>query len=150
MSITLATLERRLIRFNAGEVTRQVQREIDAPLPIIRARVVASALAKLPHRGGLAAWAAAAHLTSSVRVAGDVVTMELRIHRTSLYRASDLRALDRGRVRHPAWGRRGGRDWSIQLVTPKVYSEPITKSPEWRRAAARAAQRASEVISRGR
>lgn len=150
MSITLATLQRRLVRFNAGAVPREVRREIDKPLPIIRARVKKSALGRLPKSGGLAAWAAAAHLTAQVHLIGDTVTAHLKVHRTSLHRASDLRALDRGRVRHPAWGRRRSGDWSIQLVKPKTYSEPIMGSPEWRRAVVRASDQAADVIRHGR
>jgi hypothetical protein len=150
MSITLATLRRRLIRFNAGTVPREVRREIDKPLPVIRARVKASALRKLPKSGGLNAWGAAAHLTAQVHLIGDTVNAKIKVHRTSLHRASDLRALDRGRVRHPAWGRRRSGDWSLQMVTPRVYSKPIVESHEWRRAVERAADNAADVIRHGR
>lgn len=150
MSITLATLARRLVRFNAGAVPRAVRREIDEPLPLIRARVRASALSKLPHRGGLAAWGAAARVQSHITMAGDTVTATLTVSRNSLRGPSDLRALDRGRVRHPSWGRRRHSDWHIQMVPPKVYSEPIAESPEWRRAVVRAADRAADVIRHGR
>lgn len=150
MAIDLDTLIGRFRRFNAGAVPRAVRAELDEPLPIIRERVRASALGKLPRSGGLAAWAAAAHLTAQLATFGDTVKARLRVHRTSLHRPSDLRALDRGRVRHPAWGRRGAGDWSVQMVTPKVYSEPITSSPEWRAATVRAADRAAEVIRHGR
>lgn len=150
MSITLATLRRRLVRFNAGTVVRRVRAEIEKPLPIIRARVKASALGKLPQSGGLAAWAAAAHVTAQVHVVGDSVDAQLKVHRTSLHASSDLRALDRGRVRHPAWGRRRHGDWSVQTVTPKVYSEPIAKSPEWRTAVERGCDDACDVIRHGR
>lgn len=150
MSITLATLRRRLARFNAGAVTREVREELDKPLPAIRTKVKLSARTKLPKSGGLAEWAAAAHVTAQVQTLGDTVTAHLKVHRTSLYRPSDLRALDRGRVRHPAWGRRGSGDWSVQLVTPKVYSGPIAESPEWPRAVGRAADRAADVIRYGR
>lgn len=149
MSITLATLRRRLIRFNRGEVVRRVQREIDKPLPLIRAKVKASALAKLPHRGGLAAWAAAAKLTAEVAVTGNTVTAALKVHRYSQRGESDLRALDRGRVRHPAWGRRSHDDWHIQMVTPRVYSEPITESDAWRAAVERGCEAATGVIEYG-
>jgi hypothetical protein len=148
VSISLATLARRLARTSPA-ITRAVQAEIDEPLPIIRTRVKASALGKLPKSGGLAAWAAAAHLTAQVRVAGDTVTAALKVHRTSLYKASDLRALDRGRVRHPAWGRRAPGDWSVQVVPAKTYSEPIAESPEWRRAVIRAAETGAGVIEHG-
>ena len=150
MSITLATLATRLARFNAGAVPREVRQELDRPLPVIRAKVKLSALTKLPKSGGLAAWAAAAHVTAQVHTAGETVTAHLKVHRTSMFRPSDLRALDRGRVRHPAWGRRGPNDWSIQLVKPKVYSEPITEAREWRAADARAARAAAGVIRNGR
>lgn len=150
MAITLATLARRFARFNAGAVVRNVRREIDEPLPVIRARVVASALRKLPHRGGLAAWGAAAHVTAQVAVHGETVTAHLKVHRTSMHRPSDLRALDRGRVRHPAWGRRRTDDWHIQLVPAGVYSEPIAESPEWHIAVRRATEGAADVIRRGR
>jgi hypothetical protein len=148
MAITLATLARRLAR-TPPAITRAARAEIDKPLPVIRTRVKASALGKLPRSGGLNAWAAAAHLTAQVHVSGNTVTAALKVHRTSLHRPSDLRALDRGRVRHPAWGRRSSGDWSVQLVTPKVYSEPIAESPEWRRAVIRAAEVAEDVICRG-
>lgn len=149
MSITLATLRRRLHRLGHGEITRQVRRELDEPLPVIRAKVKLSALAKLPKSGGLAAWGAAAYLTAQVATAGSTVTAHLKVHRTSLYRASDLRALDRGRVRAPSWGRRGSDDWHIQLVTPRVYTEPITEAPEWPAAVERAAARAARVVEHG-
>jgi hypothetical protein len=149
MAITPGTLVRRLRRFNRGAVVREVRAEIDKPLPIIRARVKASALGKLPKRGGLAAWAAAAHLTAQVSVSGNTVTAAIKVHRTSLYKASDLRALDRGRVRHPAWGRRSPGSWSVQMVTPRVYSEPIEGSPEWRAAVERACGDAVGVIEHG-
>lgn len=149
MSISLATLALRLAR-TSPTITRAAQREIDKPLPIIRTRVKASAMAKLPKSGGLNAWAAAAHLTAQVHTAGNTVTANLRVHRTSMHKPSDLRALDRGRVRHPAWGRRGHNDWAVQVVTPKVYSEPIADSPEWRQAAVRAAEAGAGVIGRGR
>lgn len=148
MSISLATLARRLARTSPA-ITRAARREIDKPLPVIRARVKKSALGKLPKSGGLNAWAAAAHLTAQVRTAGDTVTANLLVHRTSLHKASDLRALDRGRVRHPSWGRRSSNDWHVQLVPAKVYSEPIAASPEWRRAVVRAAETAEDVITRG-
>lgn len=148
MAITLGTLVQRLQRTSPA-ITRAVQREIDEPLPVIRRRIVASAHGKLPRSGGLAAWAAAAHLTAQVATRGDRVTAHLKVHRTSLYRGSDLRALDRGRVRHPAWGRRWSGQWFVQLVTPKVYSEPIEGSPEWRHAVIRAAERGADVIRHG-
>jgi len=148
VSITLGTLVQRLSRTSPA-ISRRAREEIDKPLPIIRARVRASALGKLPKSGGLNAWAAAAHLTAQVRGTGATITAHLKVHRTSLRKASDLRALDRGRVRHPAWGRRASGDWSVQTVTPKVYSEPISESPEWRRAVIRAAEVAEDVICRG-
>jgi hypothetical protein len=149
VSITLSTMSRRLRELNRGEITRCVRREIDKPLPIVRARVKASALGKLPKSGGLAAWAAAAHLTAQVTTSGETVTAHLKVHRTSLYRPSDLRALDRGRVRHPSWGHRSSNAWHIQLVTPKVYSEPIAESPEWRRAITHGVDRALDVLRHG-
>lgn len=149
MSITLGTLRRRLHRLGHGEITRQVRRELDEPLPQVRARVKISARTKLPATGGLAEWAAAAHVTAQVYGGGSTVTAHLRVHRTSLYKPSDLRALDRGRVRHPAWGRRAPSDWSVQLVPGKVYTEPITEAPEWLAAVERACQRAAGVVEHG-
>lgn len=149
MSITLGTLAARLARTSPA-INRAVRDELNEPLPVVRERVKASARAKLPRSGGLAEWAAASHVTAQVVGAGNTTRAHLRVHRTSKYKPSDLGALDRGRVRHPAWGRRGPRDWSIQLVPSKTFSKPIAESPEWRRAVVRAAQRGSEVITRGR
>lgn len=136
MADSIAKLARDLRGFNADEeVVKALRQEIVKPVPAVRKKIRASAIAILPSSGGLNVWVAASRITSSVKVGGHSVTVTLRGGRSSASgKQSDINAIDRGRVRHPSWGRRGRGQWHNQVVAPKFFTRPASETSEWARA----------------
>ena len=114
---TVADLAHDFRRFRASkEMTKALRRRIREPVPTVRRMVKARALAILPARGGLGAWVASSRLTASVRLRGSGAAILLKAGRNSRGSRSDVRAIDRGRVRHPTFGRRASNAWHTQSV----------------------------------
>ena len=146
---TIAALCRDLRDLERRDIQRRLRANLRRPLPAVRAAVKARCLAVLPKRGGLNRWAAKAKVDFEIVYVGAGAGVRLVVHRRSMRGESDLKALDRGRVRHPSWGRRGRGQWHTQRVPPKVYSGPLTEVTRWRRAAAVAVDEAVERVGRG-
>lgn len=144
---SLARLVAELRSFDdRGEVVKQLRREIREPIPAVRAAIKARALRTLPRRGGLNRWAASTRITARVQLSGRRASVTLVGARRSVRGESDVRALDRGRVRHPSWGRRTRGQWHTQLVPPAFFSGPAAEVDRWRDAAVRAVDRALATI----
>jgi len=125
-------LVRSLRGFERGDVLlKAVREELRKPVPVIRARIKATAVSNLPHRGGLGAWVAASKVTAAVTLERKAVTIRLRGGRRSTGAQSDIRAIDRGRVRAPEWGRRGRGQWHSQTVEPGFFTKTASEAPEW-------------------
>lgn len=106
------------------EVMKALRRSIREPVPGIRRDVRDRALASLPRRGGLNSWVAASRLSASVKATGRVVGLLVKAGRNSRGGRSDIRAIDRGRVRAPSWGRRYASQWHTQTVRPGFFTDP--------------------------
>lgn len=134
---TIQQLARALQTFaDRGRLIRIVARELDDVIPHVEKGIRARAVALLPRGGGLGAWVSALTIRSSVRVAARRARARLVGHRTSLGGVADIDAIDRGRVRHPAWGRRGPNDWFIERV-PAGFFTGGDERPVWEAAAQR-------------
>jgi hypothetical protein len=129
-------------------VVAALRAELRRPLPAVRRAVRATALRQLPHRGGLGAWVAAARIGATVRATARTVTARIHTDRASLRGRSDLAAIDRGRVRAPAWGNRTA--WHTQRVAPGYFTRTVTVDAQrqWLDAARDAARIAAREISR--
>jgi len=104
-------------RAGAGQIRNDAARSLRAGAGPVRAAVEASVLAKLPHRGGLAAWAASASFSYRVTAGADVIA------RVKVSKAGhDMAGLDDGLVIHPFYGH---SPWSTQPVPPNSISDPI-------------------------
>jgi hypothetical protein len=136
MADSISKLARDLRGFNANaEIVKALRKEINKPVPEVRRKIRASAMAILPAGGGLNAWVAAGRVSSIVKVSFRTVTVELRGGRNSINKKkSDFDAIDRGRVRHPSWGRRWEGQWHNQLVEPKFFSGPAGEESQWAKA----------------
>lgn len=128
------------------EVVQQLRREIRKPLPAVRKAVARSATTRLPGRGGLGKWAAKTRVTAVVAVSGRTAGVRVKGARQSLRGASDIRALDRGRVRHPSWGRRRPGQWHVQLVRPQFFTDPVGDAKVWQAACVAAVDHALDTI----
>ncbi|HWB36975.1 MAG TPA: hypothetical protein VHA75_13225 [Rugosimonospora sp.] len=89
----------------------------------VKTELKTSALAVLPKRGGLAAWVAKSRLTISVRRGTHTAGISIKQGRNSAGGRTDLRAIDRGRLRHPMLGDR--EHWYTQQITPGFWSDVI-------------------------
>lgn len=147
---TLAELVRDLRAYEGRkELTRALRVELRRPVPAVRKGIKARALATLPRSGGLNRWVAAIRITVKIALSGRRATVELRGGRNSRRDRSDVRAIDRGRVRAPSWGRRSVGQWHNQVVEPGFFTEPSADLDAWRDACATAVDEAMEVIRRG-
>lgn len=128
----IRTLVASLRAFDRGDaLLKSVRKELREPVPVVRRRIKGQALAILPHRGGLGAWVAGTRITAKVTLGGKRVTVVLRGGRNSRRGRTDVRAIDRGRVRHPFWGRRGRGQWGTQTVPDGFFTKTAAEAPEW-------------------
>lgn len=134
---------------NRREVVQQLRKRIREPVPEVRRRIRAEAIEDLPHGGGLNKWVAATRLTVQIRINSRTARVSLKGGRNSARKRSDIRAIDRGRVRAPSWGRRGPRAWHSESVKAGFFTRPAGDSPSWRAAIVQAADEALDVIRRG-
>ena len=127
-------------------VLNHLRRELRKPVPIVRKAIKVWSLAILPKAGGLNAWAAAIKIKFTQQVAGKTIRIHLKGGRNSQGGQSDVKALDRGRVRHPSWGRRFKGQWHSQAVSPGFFTTPATDPAPWVEAADRALDTSLEEI----
>lgn len=141
------TLVASLHAYSRGDaMLKELRAELRQPVPAVRRRIKGVALDTLPAGGGLNAWVAATKITASVTLTGRRVVVRLRGGRRSSGAQSDIRAIDRGRVRAPSWGRRARGDWHSQTVTPGFFTKTAAEAPEWGPAIDRAATKALDGI----
>lgn len=132
------------------EVVKAIRKTIREPVPMIRKDIKARALATMPRSGGLAAWVATSKVSASIKVQSRRVGLLLKGGRNSAGGRSDIRAIDRGRVRAPSWGRTGPGDWHNQTVTDGFFTLPAAyRGPEVERVTTIAVDRAFDTIRRG-
>lgn len=147
MSASVDAFVRELRGFSQrAEIVKQLRTDMRTPLPEVRKKVKERALTTLPKRGGLSKWASRVRITAKITVTGRAVKVRVRAARNSLNGESDINALDRGRVRHPSWGRRGRGQWHLQRVTEGFFTVPVTEDDQWRQACLAAVDKALETI----
>lgn len=147
---SLDDLVRDLRRFEGRkEVTKQLRAEIRRPVPEVRKAIRRRALATLPAGGGLNVWVSRTRVTAKIKLAGRGAGVSLRGSRKSARDRSDVRSIDRGRVRAPSWGRRGVGSWHVQQVSPGFFTVPGAEVKVWRDACLKAVDNALAVIRRG-
>lgn len=131
------------------EVVKALGKEIRKPLPGVRKSIKARALEILPRAGGLNKWVASTRVGVKVRTSGRSAGVQLKGGRNSAQKRSDVRAIDRGRVRAPSWGKRTAASWHTQSVTPGFFTDTAGDATEWRDACVQAVDNAIATIARG-
>lgn len=155
------------------EFRREVSREIGHEAKAIPPEIKQSAIDTLPAGGGLGAWVAAIKLRVRQSFTGRTVGVTIvgtldnksAVRKTSAgkrYSArragtfgarADLRAINRGRVMHPAWGRSkadGSGLFGPQSVEPGFWDRPLTgtTAQRARRGIEAALTRARDALAR--
>ena len=131
------------------EVVKALRKEIRKPVPAVRKAIKIRARTTLPRRGGLGVWVSNTRITAKIKLSGRAAGVQLRGGRNSQQKRSDIRRIDKGRVRAPSWGRRGKADWHSQQVTAGFFTEPATEVDQWRGACLKAVDDAIATIGRG-
>jgi hypothetical protein len=113
--------------------------------PITKA-MKAHARATLPKRGGLNVWASRASIRVAVRRGARSAGINIVAGRNSQQGRTDLRGLDAGRVRSPAWGHRSR--WHATSVAPGAFTDPVTDEgvEDFRRAITQAVNDAARQV----
>lgn len=127
-------------------ILTELRKEMATPVPVVRKAIRSRALDTLPKRGGLNKWVAAISVRARREVVGNSVFIHLQGGRNSAGGRSDIKRIDQGATRHPAWGRRGRGQWSVTRVTPGFFTESVKDETPWVAAADRALDRALNDI----
>jgi hypothetical protein len=147
---TIEDLVRDLRGFDANaEVAKALKKELAKPVPSVVEEIRVHAEAILPGGNGLGEWVAESNITGVVKLSGRTASVKLRASRNSLGGKSDLKAIDRGRVMAPSWGRRKRGQWHLQLVVPGWFTDAPADTREWVAAIDRGVDEALDVIRRG-
>lgn len=132
MAVSAEQLARELRAFDGRRgIVKALRRSLTRESKPAVAATRAHALAILPKSGGLGAWVAAARIGWKISYAGRTAGVRLKGGRRSLTDRSDLRAIDRGRVRRPSWGRRTRGNWHNQTVSPGWWTDPLSADTRW-------------------
>lgn len=115
----LEDIGRRLKETGDKELRRDLLRGINRALKPAKAAVKAAALRDLPQGGGLNRVIGTSRIGSRTRTSGRNPAVFL----TGKKSGHDLRAIDRGKVRHPVFGNRNV--WVLQDVKPGWWSETL-------------------------
>jgi hypothetical protein len=110
----------------------------------IRADVQRSLATRLPEHGGLARKMSRARVTAKIRTANRNTRLTVQVS-SPRGEDFDVQAMDRGRLRHPVFGRRG--QWVTQQIHPGAVSDPLEAgAPYARREAAEALARVARQL----
>lgn len=112
-------LARHLRDVGDKDLRKELYRGIERATKPLKQAAKESAAENLPRSGGLARDVAASRFSTRKRAGRDP---GISIRATGK-RVSDVRALDRGRLRHPVFGNRGV--WVTQTVRPGWFTEAI-------------------------
>ena len=126
-------------------IVNNMAKEMRAAVPPVRKAVKARALLILPHRGKLGKWVASSTIRASVRRSQRNAGVSLVGGRNSAGGRSDLKRIDRGMVRAPAWGNR--RHWHLEKVPAGFFTDAVQEhSDEFRDACVRAVDKAVKEV----
>lgn len=121
----LAALAKDLRAAGNKEMTKELRKGCQRAVRPLKEAARQGALDELPSSGGLAAEVAASTFTGRVSLLGrdPRITLEGKGLVNDKGGRHDLRAMDRGRLRHPVYGRRGR--WVTQLIHPGWFTNTI-------------------------
>lgn len=150
MATSFDQLVRELKAFDARrEIVRAMSKGIRKGAPGVRKKIRAAALSLLPSEGGLGAWVAQIRINMRIKTSGRRAGVTLVGGRNSVGGRSDIRAIDRGRVRAPSWGRRSKGSWHTQTVPDGFFTRTAAEASEWRAGVDREVDLALEQLRRG-
>lgn len=150
MATSFEQLIRELKTFDQRRaVTKAMSKGVRATVPAVRVKIRQAALELLPRSGGLGKWVASARINLKIKTSGRRAGITLTGGRNSEGGRSDIRAIDRGRVRAPSWGRRTKGSWHSQTVPDGYFTATAAAEDGWRRNVDQEVDRALDTLRRG-
>lgn len=126
---------------NGREIITDMRKEIRSTAPPFRKAVRENAIATLPSQNGLNEWVAGTKIKVSITTGRRSAGVRFVGGRNSLKKKSDIRAIDKGRVRAPLFGDR--RFWHLQNVKSGFFTKASPQAvDEFRQATVRAIDKA--------
>jgi hypothetical protein len=107
--------------YGRGDLKKELYRGLQRAAKPLKEEAKATARRKLPRRGGLGATVAQTNLRTRTRPSGRNAGIRIVAEPNAV---ADPRAIDRGRVMHPVYGR---RPYQLQLVPKGWFSEPMAE-----------------------
>lgn len=120
----IAEVSRRLKETGDKELRREMARGINRATKPLKIAARAAVLAEYPKRGGLNEFVAKSRFTTRTRGGGKNPGVRIVVNKAG----HDIRALDRGRLRHPLYGNR--RFWYTQQIKPEIISGALRAGAE--------------------
>lgn len=147
----MAALARDLKAAGEKGLTKELRSGLQRSIRPLKEAAREGALEALPKSGGLAAEVAASGFSGRVSLLGrnPSVKIEGKGKENAQGQRHDLKAMDRGRIRHPRFGHRHSR-WYTQLVRPGWFSMTLeSKSDRVHVELLKAAQAVADKLGRG-
>lgn len=104
-------------------ILKNLTKRIKSMTPEIRDAIRVSAVATLPHAGGLGVWVAKSRVNVSVTRGANTAGVRITAGRNSTGKRSDIRNIDAGSTRHMLFGDR--KHWYAQRVVPGFASNVV-------------------------
>lgn len=140
----LAELAERINAAADRGIRRELTKALNESTEPAKDAVRQSALDLLPKSGGLAALVAASRISTRTSLRGRNPSVRI----TQRLAGHDLKAIDRGRLRHPVFGNRS--TWVSQTVPAGYWTTPMERNARrTRREVVFAMQRVSRMVARG-
>jgi len=115
----LQRLARDLKEIGDKELRKELYKGINRSTKPMKAKVKNAALADMPKAGGLNKFVASARLSTTTRGGGRNPGVTIKGRKSG----HDLRAIDRGKLRHPVFGDR--EVWVNQKVKPGFFTKTL-------------------------
>lgn len=120
----LALLGKAIRKMGADRtILTNLSKRIKTMTPEIRTAIRASAVATLPHKGGLGAWVAKSRVSVSIRRGPATASVRIVTGRNSTGKRSDLADINAGSTRHMLFGNR--KHWYPQTVVPGFVTNVV-------------------------
>lgn len=114
-----AKTSRALKNYGSKQLRSEFTKGITAAVKPLKVATKASAVATLPSRGGLGRRVARTSLPHRRRATGQAAGVRIVAQPNAV---KDPKRIDRGRIRHPVYGR---GPWVLQDVTPGWFTKPL-------------------------
>lgn len=150
MATSFDQLVRELRAFDRRrEITKAMSKGIRSAVGPVRKQIRKVAVETLPRSGGLGAWVAQLRINLRVKTSGRRAGVTLVGGRNAQGGRSDMRRIDKGRVRAPSWGHKTKAAWHTVSVEPGFFTQTSADATDWHNQVDAEVDQALDTLRRG-